>query len=66
MPEILFIPDLATVLRLSESGTRRAVRRGDCGPYIVLGRRLAVLRESFLTHLLRQQAVAAIGRLDPH
>lgn len=51
LPEILFIPDLALALQVSPPTARQAVVRGDCGPYFRVGRRLAVLRESFLAAL---------------
>ena len=51
LPEILFIPDIALALLASESTARRAVLRGDCGPYLRIGRRLAVRRDSFLEAL---------------
>ena len=58
LPEVLFIPDLALALQSSESTARREVRRGACGPYIVVGRRLAVLRESFLKSLAARERFA--------
>lgn len=48
LPEILLVRDVAVALQLTPSGARQAIRRGDCGPYTRIGRRLAVLRESFL------------------
>ena len=61
LPEVLFVPDLALALGLSESAARRAILRGDCGPFLRMGRRLAVLRESFLTALETRQ-VSAPGK----
>jgi hypothetical protein len=55
MPELLLVPDVALALSLSHSAARRAILRGDCGPYLRLGRRLAVLRESFLAALEARQ-----------
>ena len=51
LPELLFIPDIALALGVTEGAARKAVLRGDCGTYIRLGRRLAVRRESFLAAL---------------
>jgi hypothetical protein len=51
LPEVLLIPDLAAVLGVGESAARKAVLRGGCGPFVRLGRRIAVRRESFLAHL---------------
>ena len=62
LPEILFIPDVAVALSVSESAARRAVLRGDCGPYLRIGRRLAVRRDSFLAALqLREISPATPG-----
>lgn len=58
LPEILFIPDLALALLTSESTARRAVLRGDCGPYLRFGRRLAVRRESLLDSLEARETAA--------
>ena len=55
LPEVMFIPDVALALRAGEDAARRAVLRGDCGPYIRVGRRLAVLRESFLQAMVDRQ-----------
>jgi hypothetical protein len=57
-PEVLFLPDIAIVLQIGRSTARRAVLRGQLGPYIRVGRRIAVLRTSFLDALAaREQAV---------
>lgn len=55
LPEVMFVPDIGAALRLGPAATRRAVLRGACGPYVRIGRRLAVLRTSFLDALARQQ-----------
>ncbi len=51
LPEILFAPDVGTALGLTVSAARKAILRGDCGPYLRIGRRLAVRRDSFLAAL---------------
>ncbi len=51
LPEILFVPDVGLVYGLTDSAARKAILRGDCGPYVRIGRRLAVRRESFLAAL---------------
>lgn len=61
LPEVLFVPDLAEVLCRGQASTRRAVRRGDCGPYIRVGHRLAVLRTSFLGALASRQVGVPTG-----
>jgi hypothetical protein len=59
LPEVLLVPDLAAVLGgLTPSATRRAVLRGDFGPFVRIGRRLAVRREALLDAL-------AARELDP-
>lgn len=61
LPEVLFVPDLAEVLCRGQASTRRAVRRGDCGPYIRVGHRLAVLRTSFLGALASREVGVPAG-----
>ena len=51
LPEILFIPDIGLALDISQSAARKAVLRGDCGPSFKVGRRHAVLRDTFLAAL---------------
>jgi hypothetical protein len=63
LPEILLTSDVALVLDLSLSGARKAIVRGDFGPYLRLCRRLAVRRESFL-EALRGRELAAPGRFS--
>lgn len=55
LPVILFIPDVARVTRVAQSAARKAVLRGRYGAHLRLGRRLAVLRSTFLKALQRQQ-----------
>ena len=55
LPEILFIPDLSLAIGVTESAARKAVLRGECGPFVRIGRRLAVLRESFLAALAERE-----------
>jgi hypothetical protein len=54
LPELLFVPDLALALQCSPTAARRAIRRGECGPHIRLGRRYAVLRATFFDALERR------------
>ncbi|MEZ6010109.1 MAG: hypothetical protein R3F05_20430 [Planctomycetota bacterium] len=59
LPEILFSPDLALALGgVTPSAARRAVLRGECGPYLRLGRRIAVRREAFLAALAEREQEA--------
>ena len=55
LPELLLVPDVALALSLSHSAARRVILRGDCGPSLRFGRRIAILRESFLTALETRQ-----------
>ena len=66
LPEILFVPDVAVALQVSASTARRAVLRGDCGPYFRLGRRLAVRRASLLDALASRERQAWPRLLDDH
>ena len=72
LPEVLFVPDLALALGVSASAARKAILRGACGPYLRLGRRLAVLRESFMAALEARQvspshrATLQLVRRDGH
>lgn len=66
LAEVLFIPDLCAVLGgISPSAARRAVHRGECGPYLEFGRRLAVLRDSFLAALKAREVTAAPATTRP-
>lgn len=66
LPEIMFCPDLGLALGgITPSAARRAVLRGECGPYLRLGRRIAVRRESFLAALAeREQEATPSGDRD--
>jgi hypothetical protein len=55
LPVILFIPDVARVTQVAQSAARKAVLRGRYGAHLRLGRRLAVLRSTFLKALQRQE-----------
>ena len=56
-PEVLFLPDIAIVLQIGRSTARRAVLRGQLGPYIRVGRRIAVLRTSLMEALAAREQV---------
>jgi hypothetical protein len=43
----------------SESATRRAIHRGECGPYCRIGRRLAIRRSAFLEALAQRETLPA-------
>ena len=62
LPEVLFVPDLALALGgVTESAARRTVLRGECGPYLRIGRRIAVRREAFLAALAGREQHPAVG-----
>lgn len=66
LPEILFVQDLCAVLGgISPSAVRRAVHRGECGPFIEIGRRLAVLRDSFLSALRAREVTVGPATARP-
>ena len=48
LPEVMFREDVALALQVDATAAEEAMLRGDCGPVLVLGERIAVLRESFL------------------
>ena len=54
LPEVMFTPDVALALRSSPKTARQHIREGLCGPHFRVGRRLGVLRETFLSSLLGQ------------
>ena len=64
LPQVMFVPDVSVALQMSPDAARRAILRGECGPYFrVGGRRLAVIRESFLDSLAQRNRIdgAATG-----
>lgn len=56
LPEVLRVEDVAAVLGVKASAARKAVARGDCGPFVRLGRRMLVRRESFLASLAARES----------
>ena len=60
LPTLLLSHDVAQLLGISRSAARKAIRRGDLGPYVRLNkRRLAVLRDSFLESLRARETGGA-------
>jgi len=55
LPQVMFVRDIGLALQLGPDAARRAILRGECGPFIRVGRRLAVLRDSFLASLAKRQ-----------
>lgn len=57
LPEVMLAEDVALVRRINLPSARRAIRRGECGPFVRLGRRLAVRREAFLGALEARESL---------
>lgn len=55
LPEIMFAPDVAIALRISEDAACEAMARGDCGPFLRFEGHPLVLRETFLRHIEQRQ-----------
>jgi hypothetical protein len=56
LPEVLLSPDIALLMGgVAASTARRAVLRGEFGPYLRIGRRLALRRESVLEALAARE-----------
>jgi hypothetical protein len=56
LPLVMLAEDVARALGLkSASAARRAILRGECGPYLRRGRRLLLRRESFLDALRERE-----------
>jgi hypothetical protein len=64
LPELLLVEDVARVLGVCPATARRAIRRGDVGRFLRVGRRLAVRRPEFLAALdARQETPTAPVRV---
>ena len=55
LPELMLVPDVALALQRSTSYARKAVLLGECGPFVRVGGRLAILRTAFLASLAQRQ-----------
>ena len=51
----MFSGDIALALQISADLAEDVMLRGECGPVLVLGDRIAVLRESFLSALANRE-----------
>lgn len=59
LPELMLVEDVARVLGVTPATARKAIRRGDVGRFVRIGRRLGVRRPEFLRTLdARQEAPA--------
>lgn len=57
LPEVMDLAAVATAFRMTRSGARRAVLRGDLGPYSRVGRRIFLRRVSVLDALKSREVV---------
>ena len=51
VPEVLFVSDLAIILKLTEEEAEEELRSGALGPFLSLQGRPAALRLDFMQHL---------------
>ena len=58
LPKILTVPDIARYLRISRSAAYELVHETDF-PALILGRKIRVRRESFLSWLDMQEKIKA-------
>ena len=62
LPEILTVPDIARYLRISRSAAYELAHETDF-PALILGRKIRVRRESFLSWLDMQENTKARAKL---
>lgn len=55
LPELMFPDDVGLALQAPSDEAEQAMLRGECGPVLVLGDRIAVLRTSFLASLAARE-----------
>jgi hypothetical protein len=55
LPELMFFEDVGLALQVEPDEAEQAMLRGECGPVLVLGDRVAVLRTSFLASLAARE-----------
>lgn len=61
---LLFVDDLCAILKLTAGAIRKALHRREFGPYLHIGRRLAVRRESLLA-TLKAREITPPGATPP-
>lgn len=64
-PEIIFPKDMAVILYLSETEAKDAIQSGQCGPYVTICGKVAVLRESFLAFLEKSSHAPGPRAIEP-
>ena len=57
LPEVLDLGAVALAFGMTRSGARRAVVRGDLGPYFTVGRRLFLRRDAMLAAVAARETV---------
>jgi predicted DNA-binding transcriptional regulator AlpA len=66
LPAVLYVPDLAALLRISEKAVRHRAARGLVPPPVKLGRALAWTREVVLEWLRDSGRGGRNGRREDH
>lgn len=61
LPEVMFPEDVGLALQIPPDEAERTMRQGECGPVLVLGERLAVLRTTLLAALAAREFKPAGG-----
>lgn len=64
LPEVLDLGAIGAAFGMTRNGARRAVLRGDYGPYFTIGRRIFVRRESMLA-AFKAREITATSRVGP-
>lgn len=59
LPDVLDLGAVAVAFGMTRSGARRAVLRGDLGPYSRIGRRVFLRRDSILSALKAREVTPA-------
>lgn len=57
LPEVMFLSDLALALRVPEDRALEHLLSGECGPYLWIDDRPALLRDSFVEALSCRQSI---------
>lgn len=57
LPELLFAPDVAVALGVTEDSADAALREGSLGRYLLVDRRPAILRSEFIQRLAERASV---------
>ncbi len=55
LPEVLLVEDVAIALKLTPRSARQALKRGDFGPFCRQGRKIMILRGTFIAAIEERQ-----------